>query len=114
MYDYFLNTFKEDQSTPTTLSLEMSKTIAANRIYIDPTSQSLYFKSVTGAPTPNQPEDSLKPVLRPQIQRNEQTGELTVSIPNAGGSLNLEAQMYNSDDGLRIVISPKRNDRYGN
>ena len=44
---------------------------------------------------------------------NEQTGELTVNIHNASGSLNLDAQMYNSDSGLRIVIAAKRNNRYG-
>lgn len=67
LYDYFLNTFKDDQlgTTPTTLSLEMSKKVAPNKIYMDPTSQSLYFKTIQGVPTPNQPEDSLKPILRP-------------------------------------------------
>jgi len=54
LYDYFLHTFKEEEgSSKSSLSYEVSKKILPNKIYIDPSSQSLYFKTLNGAATAN-------------------------------------------------------------
>ena len=58
LYDYFFNTFKENdsqQTGPTMTSIDsLSAFITPNKIYIDPTSQNLYHKSMQGVPIANE------------------------------------------------------------
>jgi hypothetical protein len=108
LYDYFFNTFKENDfqpSGPAMTSIDsLSAFITPNKIYIDPTSQNLYHKSMQGVPIANE-----LPKLKPKIETNELTGEVIVSIPNDSSGEAMEFQTYNTSNGVKIVVSPNRN-----
>jgi hypothetical protein len=108
LYDYYFNTFKEidsQQTGPIMTSIDsLSAFITPNKIYIDPTSQNLYHKSMKGVPIVNE-----VPKLKPKIETNELTGEVIVSIPNDSSGEAMEFQTYNTSNGVKIVVSPNRN-----